>query len=420
MVPRTHLASLLVLLALASALVGCDGPLSPSPVAGGDATAGPAGLDLTPSPAPSAPASPQELPAGTVALVGVGSAEEPQLYALAVDGSSTPLGLKVTPSSLASPDGRWVVRLEPAYLPQTVALRNLVEGTTHTVSLGVDCASGLCIVGHWAFDRDGARLAFLEVGAPEGHAYPGYPWAIVVVSLQDGSSLRFEATSEGDEPIPPGIPLGWATTGELLLATFRPYTEAGWYGVLALNLPAGAAPAPIESLSPRQVLPFGAGNSVPRLSPDGRRLLYLARDPGYRPDDYHPIAYDLAVNQLWSLEVAGGRPELLVNVTDGGALGPVAAWSPDGAQVLYAEGRYAGDDFGSLTLKARDASGTTRDVGPLPRGHLQGLDGCGPDLALLTTSHGCCLHRLYTVDLAEGHTTLAASAPYISVLGCVR
>ena len=92
----------------------------------------------------------------------------------------------------------------------------------------------------------------------------------------------------------------------------------------------------------------------------------MARDPDYAPAHYEPIAYDTAVNQLWALDLAGGVPALLVEVTDGGALGYDAAWSPDGAQVLFAQGTYAGDTFAGLTLKVRDGSGAVRDVGLLP------------------------------------------------------
>jgi hypothetical protein len=134
------------------------------------------------------------------------------------------------------------------------------------------------------------------------------------------------------------------------------------------------------------------------------------------------MAYDLAVNQLWAVDLASGSPSSLVNVTDGGALARAAAWSPDGAQTLFAQGNYGGDAFASLTLKVRDSTGTVRDVGPAPLppgGGLRGLDWCTPGTALATVTTADYEHQLHTVDVTGGGTGLVTSATHISVLGCV-
>ncbi len=373
----------------------------------------------TPLPtAPTATVTPEAgwLPAGTVALYSVGSGESLDLYALGADGSATGLGRELPPGSLASHDGRWVVHLDaPQPAASAVVVESLQDGRSYTIPLGVDCSQDSCIVGLWAFDREGTRLAFVEVAMSR--------WALVVVDLRDGSSRRFEAlrTGDGRLPLAPGTPLGWAATGELLLDTFPPFSEGACLGVWALTLPAGGSPAAIDALGRRQLVAAGAYLHRPQLSPDGTRLLYLARDRAYTPAGYtlNGGFEDVAVNQLWSLDIASGRASRLVEVKDGGALGYPAAWSPDGREALFAQGRYVdGQTLSELTLKAVDAAGAVREIGPLAaQGYLSDLRWCAPGLALAAVYPGGEVSELYLVDLASGRTAFVGKGQQVSVLG---
>jgi hypothetical protein len=133
------------------------------------------------------------------------------------------------------------------------------------------------------------------------------------------------------------------------------------------------------------------------------------------------MAYDLAVNQLDEVDIATGSPTLLVNATDGSALARTAGWSQEAPHILFAQGTYAGDAFGSLMLKRRDATGAISDAGPVPLppgGSLQGIDWCLPSSALVVVATADYDHQLYLVEFGGG-STLVASDAYISVLGCI-
>ena len=360
---------------------------------------------------------PSWLPAGTIALYATGPWESPRLHAVAADGSTTDLGLDVHGSATASRTGRWIASAGGPYPADSVVAVNLETGITFVTPLTPDFTLyGL------AFDPAETRLALMELG---GSGVGDYLWAIVVVNLADGSTTRFETTMTmgSASPILPGNPVGWAASGdELLLDTFMPDTEGNWGGVWGVTLPPGAAAASLDTLGRREFVPAGGYLAPPYLSPDANHLLYLNRDFSYTPAGYEPMAYDLAVNQLWAVDLASGSPSSLVNVTDGGALARAAAWSPDGAQTLFAQGNYAGDAFASLTLKVRDSTGTIRDIGPAPLppgGGLRGLDWCIPDTALATVTTADYEHQLHTVDVTSGGTGLVTSATHISVLGCV-
>jgi hypothetical protein len=408
---RYLLAGATIVLALA--MLSCNLASSRSPAS---PTAPPASPPLpSATTPPTAVPSAGWLPPGTVALYAAGSWDNARLYALAADGSATDMDLEVYNGATASPAGRWIASPGGPPMADSSVISNLEDGTTYTVA-----ATPSFGIYHMAFDSAETRLAFLEVGPPEGEATG---WAIVVVNLADGSTARFEAAMGADRAFLPGTPIGWnASGGELIVDTFLPYSEGGFAGVWAIALPPDAAPAPLSTLARRELLPSWGYLSRPRLSPDTTRLLYPARDPDYMPADYEPVMMDLAVNQLQMVDLAAGTSTLLVETTDGGALASAAAWSPDGSEVLFAQGTYSGYAFASLGAKIRDGSGTVRDVGALPappEGTPTGLEWCTPDLAFYTVTTGDGARQLHTVDLAGGETDLITSADYLTLLGCV-
>ena len=421
-----HLTRLVLTAFLLAGLGACQAPWArPSPTAGPaavaaaptgsptlpTATATPGPPTATPTATPAAMPTPWagELPADTVALYAAGTWEAPRLYALAADGSSADLGRIVTPWSVASPSGRWIADIQGLVPAGQVAAYDLRSGTTLTVPFGFEGVAGSGIADLGAFDRDETRLAFIEVAPPSGGCCR---WAYTVVSLQDGSSRRYELSRDKAQ-MGPGSPLGWSADGELLVDTFHPYSEGAFMGVWALRLPAEGGLLPPDAPA-RQALTGGAYRSTPRLSPDGTRLLYLVRNPPPQSFD------DPLVNELWSVDVAGGQPTLLFAPAQGSALGWACAWSPDGSQALFAQGDYTAHGFTSSTLRARDAAGQVRDVGSLPGGYLNDLYWCRPDLALAVMYQGGDMVELYLVDLAGRRATLAVSASYVSVLRCVR
>ncbi len=416
MLAKKWFLTVCVVAGFALGLVGCASPatppVSPTPSPSPPVTTATTAPTATSSPPPTSPApSPSD---EVIALYAAGSQEQARLYALAADGATADLDEDVYPRATASGDGRWIGMPSGQLPADAVVVTDLEADTTYNIPLTPDFDPyGM------AFDPPGARLAFLELGTP---AADGTPWAIVMVDLQDGSTTRFQAMTGPDDALLPGSPIGWSDD-ELLLNTFVPGTEQGSAGVWAVTLPTGAESAPLESLERRQVLPGDDYLFIPRLSPDGTRLLYLGRDYDYAPDNYGPVGYDVAVNRLGLLELTSGSSTLLVEETEGDALGMDVAWSLDGASGLFAKGRYAGNVFASLTLKTVDRTGTIADVAPVPLpadGYLISLDWCPHDTVLIVVATSDGVHQLYALDLSTGQPSRVASDDDVAVLRCVR
>jgi hypothetical protein len=415
------LLALVLLGALVSALTACGGtPAQPTPVPPATETPTPTPTAAPPSPtATPVPVSPTPTPGGLrdVALYSAGSLEQPELYALERDGTSSAADVVVYRGSVTSPRGRWLAAPGGTPPAHSVEVRDAALDIVHRVELTADFS----LFG-MAFDPPGERLALLEVGSPGA----AIPWALVIVDLADGSTERF-ASPGGDLAegrLLPASPLGWSADGqELIVSLFAAYTEGGFMGVWALSIPPGATSQPIAELDRRRLLEAQTYRAQPRLAPDGRRLLYLARTEDYTPENYAPVAYDLAVNRLEVLPVddaAAAGAQRWVEVTDGGALGRRADFSPSGERALYTRGAYADGQFGTLAFRIHDGTAVT-EVGPVPLVPgvgLVDLRWCRPDqgLALLVDDQG--VYALYLVNVPEGDTTLVASKPHIEVLGC--
>lgn len=364
----------------------------------------------SPTPTPTAGLAPDE----TIALFSAGSPEGPGLHALAADGTAMDLERIVYGRGAVSDDGEWVATANSQLPADAVVAFNLETGTTYTVPVTSDFDPyGM------AFDASASRLGFLELGPPGAD---GVPWAIVVVNLADGSTVRFEATTGPENTLLPGSPIGWSGD-EVLLDTFIPYSDALSTGLWAVTLRPDVTSVPYETLDRREVLPEDRYLFNPDLSPKDSRLLFLGRDYDYTPDNYGPVGYDLAVNQLGLVDLEDGSPILLVEETEGGALGGDAAWSPDGTLGLFAEGRYGNGTFASLMLKTVDDTGTVTGVAPIPLppgGFLVSLDWCRQETALVVVADSEGVHQLHTMDVASGQSSLVTSDDEIAVLGCVR
>ncbi|MFL7793151.1 MAG: hypothetical protein AB8I69_13490 [Anaerolineae bacterium] len=392
-------------------------PYAPTTVEPTTSPGGPTATGVPTIESPTEPPPSSWLPAGTFALYATGVWDELDVYALAPGPSSTDLGQNVTFNTALSRTGRWIAKANGPAPATSVVIANLENSTTYNIPLTTDYT----LYG-MAFDHAETRMAFMELG---GSGLGSYTWAIVVVNLADGSTTRFEDTFThpvGADAMLSGVPLGWTATGdELLLDTFLPDTEGNWAGVWAVTLPPGTPSAALNTLSRRVVIASGDYLVRPSLSPDATHLLYLNRDHSYTPAGYTPMSYDLAVNQLWQVNIATGTATQLVDAIDGSALARTAAWSQELPHALFAQGSYGGDAFASLMLKVRDDTGTVHDAGNVPLasgGSLQSIDWCLPDFALVVVTTADYAHQLHIVEFGGGSTLITSDA-YISVLGCV-
>jgi len=366
------------------------------------------------SPTPSVTATPEPTSPSWIAFYAAASGEDNRVFALVADGSAVDLGYKAPRRAAVSPNGEWLATARDEHPADAIVISNLETTTTLTIPVTSELDSYGMV-----FDADGHRLAFLELGPPETQRTP---WALVIVDLADGSTNRFRAEYGQDDDNLPANPVGWVGD-ELLVNAFVPFTEVGSAGVWAITLPAGLDSGLIEDLDRRQILPGDKYLFSPRLSPDGDWLLYLGRDYDYAPENYGPLGYDLVVNQLGLVDLQEGSSGLVVEETEGGALGGDVAWSPDGELALFAEGLYGDGSFESLTLKTVDDAGTVAEVGPVPLpsdGFLVSMDWCALERGLVVVATDEGVHELHRVDLDSGKSSLVVSEDRIEVLGCVR
>ncbi len=416
---------LLGLIGLLVYLVGCASPTTspPSPT--------PEALPATATPVlPSPPPTATQAPTGTpmpptptpqpahIAWYAGGTYDARDLFALDAAGSSTALDVTVHPPSAASIDGRWIATTDQPAPANEVRVTDLQ--TDRTIAFPV--TPEFDVFG-MAFDSGATRLAYVEVGSPGEN---GTLWAVAVANLSNNTVTRFDAVFRGEDGIKPGYPIGWSGD-DLLLDTFIPYTEAGSLGIWALSIPSDTASAPIDSLGPEEVVPGDDYLLAIRLSPDHDQLLYLNRDYDYTPDNYDAIGYNLAVNQLWWMNLETETANLLVAETEGGALGRQIAGSPDGSTALYAEGQYAGDTFETLTLKTLPIGNgeppSPTEVAPVPlpfKGYLSGLHWCTDETAVVVVATQDGEHQLHTLDIAGGTTQPVTEADSLQVLGCIH
>ena len=390
-------------------------------------TALPTSAPSSPTPVPPSPQPPTPTPmaepntwfSGAMALVVNGSYDHADLFALSADGTMWLALPDVGNQAQVSPDGRWLgfVRWSDDG-SNALELHDVQTGAAREIAS--NDASGLLA---FAFDLHSRRLAYLDLGS---YGEQGVPWALVVQDLESDAVSRYDALMVGPESHPlPGMPIGWsgAAPDELLIDTFLPGTEAGWRGVWGLALPADGASASLDSLSPREIIP-GAPTYSSELyfAPQRQTVAFLGRSPDYTPDNYFPEFYDLAVNWLGVASLADGARAVIVEATDGSALARALSWSPDGQRLLFAQGRYEGENFGALSLKSADRSGTVVEYGPLtlpPLGGLLQLAWCDPSQALYVTWSGeDGLEHLVSFNMHTGVSTEISVGHRLEIVGC--
>jgi hypothetical protein len=440
------IVALLLLLTSTAACGGSGAPtptlvplerVRPTPTLAATATAASAepAATLTPSPAltatpvataePSTPTSPSE-PAtwydgGVLALFSNGDGEQADLYAMEADGKTRLLLADVGRDARVSPDGRWLGFVRWGQDGRgSLELHDARSGERRRIT--PETTSGLL---RFAFDPDGRRLAYLDLGA---FTQAGVPWSLVVVDLESGAAAQYEALmrSQGARPLP-GAPVGWSQAvpdkDELLIDTFMPYTEGGWMGMWGVTLPADGQSAQLDALPLRELIPaVPTYSSQVFLAPDGRSVAFLGRDPDYYPDNYFPEFYDLAVNRLEIAALADGARTVLVEASDGSALARGLSWSPAGERLLFAQGAYEGESFAELSLKSSDRSGAVVTYGPLTLpllGGLLELAWCDPSLALYVTwDGGSGTQHLLSFDLNTGVSGEISHGGQLQIVGC--
>jgi dipeptidyl aminopeptidase/acylaminoacyl peptidase len=120
----------------------------------------------------------------------------------------------------------------------------------------------------------------------------------------------------------------------------------GW-ACLAILTPGVSARAALPPLIPRSVLFGNPERQAPRLSPDGRRLAFVARSKA-------------GVLNLWVRELEDGRERVVTDDRAGDVFGP--NWAPDGEHILTIKQSQGDENWHLYSIDV--SSGIQRDLTP--------------------------------------------------------
>ena len=152
------------------------------------------------------------------------------------------------------------------------------------------------------------------------------------------------------------------------------------------------------ALIPREVLFGNPERANPRLSPDGRRLAWIAPSDGVLNVWVSPLD-----------DLAAAAP--VTTDTDRGIRS--FAWAHDGRTLLYVQDR-GGDENWRLFGVDLDTGGPTRDLTPFEgvQAQLLGLDKHHPDHVLVGLNRdNPQLHDVYRLELATGELVKVTDNP---------
>jgi hypothetical protein len=368
---------------------------------------------------------PSTMPGSILIAYGVGG--KPSLAHVDVEGNVHPLGELGSrfdswyPLQL-SPDGKWLAYLESSGLEDELILHKFHERETQTVSLPM-----WSTVEGPVFDATGERVAY-TISADPAHQINGlHAWAIFVRDLATESETLFGGpflAHSHERPLP-GDPIAWIDD-ELLLSTFVYHGEQRNRGVWVLDV-GEAIPGETVSLQAydRQVLsPEDVSPRLywrPTISPGSDMLAFLIYDYDYKPSCLDDNRYEeSSMVALGVVSLTGGEPRILVDATrDDGALATPLTWSPDGQQVLFAQGQC--QDQSTLfesTLRAVDLQGSITGEWPLARVETiwwgEAL-WCTPDDVFYTHNRG----ELWHLNLVTGQSKQVLSSKWVRLVGCL-
>lgn len=218
-------------------------------------------------------------------------------------------------------------------------------------SRAVHPSGGFAIFG-FVLSPTGQQLVYLEVSMTGGSQ--AIPWQVYLVDLVKGERevvLRGVQTREGQNPAQ--VPIAWsATRGEIYTRGIVPYQWNVGQGIWAVR-PDGSGMRPI--LSEMDYV------ELPRLSPDGTRLAYLASEPDYLPRDYLAGPAAPPPNILKVMDLATGQEHIAAH-EEGGAYGSFL-WAPDAAHFLLRQARWEDGAFQPRAILSLASEGSEPQEG---------------------------------------------------------
>jgi Tol biopolymer transport system component len=146
---------------------------------------------------------------------------------------------------------------------------------------------------------------------------------------------------------------GWSADGKSILVLIHREDDA--YDLSWVSTEKKNDVRKLRSLGWRMSFPFG-DPGLPRLSPDGRHIVYsaLPTDPGI-PDGQDTIKKSAAPRHLYVIRADSPGPE--TDIVSGNSINESPLWLPDGSGVLFVSNR-SGAGFGLHTVGVKDGQVT--------------------------------------------------------------
>ncbi len=378
-------------------------------------------VTATPGPSPTSTSTPVTpavpMPVRGSILIAYGEHNNLALAHVEPEGEiwllSEPLGISDSywRHSSLSPDGTWL-----AYYSS-----NAGEWRLYNLWMREDVSLGdLGEVSRPIFNTTGQHLAFLESVYPLTAGRD--TWFVHIRDIATGMDTRFQGpiVAPGhldDEPLR-GEPIAWV--GEELLLNILAPPESPNLDIRALDV---SKVVPGETVSLRQydrlVLSHKDVEYMgPTISPDNEVIAFVVWD-----HDHRPSCLDNSFGTITGLgvvPVAGGPARLLVDVTgtDSALAAQPLTWSPDGSQVLFAQGtcQDASSPF-ELMLRTVDLQGNIIHEWPLVRLQntcCQEALWCTPEQIFYLRGND----QLWRLNVETGQSEQVLSSNQIRLVGC--
>jgi Tol biopolymer transport system component len=250
-----------------------------------------------------------------------------------------------------------------------------------------------------ALDGGVRRLIHVESQVEEEQDDRGHTRALLYV--REGTLFRhpFDGTAFTGDPVAIeehlyhntiGAAAGFASSRRGDVLVLRPATASGliptWYtreGTISARLPMGAY-------------------SVPRVSPDGRRILFDRPDQNYGNRD------------IWSIDAAtGAAVRLISNMAND--LQPV--WSPSGDRIAFASDRSGQPEMRFYLKNAADPGGTETPVTNAPAGNFDLMDWSRDGKWLLLHPHAPPYTDIWIVPTEGSKAFPLMETPFLETVG---
>ena len=198
----------------------------------------------------------------------------------------------------------------------------------------VEPAGDFAILG-FALSPSGSQLSYSEINLRWSGSRRSY-WRIGVADLDKDDTHVLVASRNEDRPdegVP--IPFAWSSgRQEIYLQRLLPFRGMVTHGIWAMKP---------EGPGLRKVLPEPSYTGLPRLSPDGDLLAYLAANVDALPRDYIPEPGSPPGNALMVMSPRTGEETLWAQKI-GSAFG-VFTWSPAENEILVTRQEWRGGRF---------------------------------------------------------------------------